>query len=188
MFQTDTEILELCQNWNQDAFWLLYDKYIDQIYKFVYLKLWDVSIAEDLTSEIFFKVFNKINTYHIGGAASFKTWIYKVAYNAIIDFFRTRKEDTDLEEIVEFVWYENDFWKEIDDKDAVKKVLTFLESQPEKARQICMMRFWDDLSFKEIATITWESVDNCKKIVSRTLQKMPTDILALFLILFVHLL
>lgn len=187
MFQNDNEIIEICQKWNQEAFWFLYDKYIDQIYKFVWLKLWDVHIAEDVTSEIFFKVFNKIWTYQVGWVASFKTWIYKVAYNSVIDYFRTRKENTDIEEIIEFTWYENDFWKDIDDKDALKKVLSFLETQPEKVRQICMMRFWDDLSFKEIAFITWESIDNCKKIVSRTLQKMPTDIFILFFILFIHL-
>jgi hypothetical protein len=36
-----------------------------------------------------------------------------------------------------------------------------------------IMRLWDDLSFKEISEITWESLDNCKKIVSRTLSKVP---------------
>ncbi len=188
MSQTDNEIIEKCQKWNQDAFWLLYDRYIDQIYKFVCLKVWDSQIAEDITSEILFKVFNKIDSYTIWWAASFKTWIYKVAYNAVIDYFRTRKEETSVDEVIDFVSYQNDFWQDIDNKDALKKIRMFLDTQPQKVKEICIMRFWDDLSFKEIAEITGESLDNCKKIVSRTLQKMPTDIVVLCILLFVHLL
>jgi DNA-directed RNA polymerase specialized sigma24 family protein len=50
-------------------------------------------------------------------------------------------------------------------------------------RQIVMMRIWDDLSYDEIASITWESVSNSKKIVSRTLQKISANVSVLSLII-----
>lgn len=184
----DNDIIALCQSGDQEAFWQVYDRYIDQIYKFVYLKLWDTQIAEDITSDVFFKVFQKIWTYQIWWAASFKTWIFRVAYNTVIDHFRTKKEHTELEEVIEFIGYEDDFWKEIDNKETIRKILEFLDTQPPKVKEICIMRFWDDLSFKEIAEITGESVDNCKKIVSRTLQKMPTELLLCLFVLLIRML
>jgi DNA-directed RNA polymerase specialized sigma24 family protein len=46
-----------------------------------------------------------------------------------------------------------------------------------------VMRLWDDLSYKEISQITNESVDNCKKIVSRTLSKIPNNYMPVFMVL-----
>lgn len=48
------------------------------------------------------------------------------------------------------------------------------------------MRIWDDLSYKEISELTWESLDNCKKIVSRTLSKIPNEYMMILLILLLN--
>jgi len=56
----DLEIINECQKWNFNNFSILYDKYIDKIYNFIYLKTYDKDIAEDLTSDTFFKILKKI--------------------------------------------------------------------------------------------------------------------------------
>lgn len=185
---SDDQLVELCQKGNLDSFSFLYERYIDAIYRFVYMKVFETPLAEDITSDIFFKVLNKINSYELDWKASFKTWIYTIAQNTVIDFYRTKKKSHDIEEIIETASQENDFWQEIDNKDKLRKILAFLDTQSEKTKEIVVMRFWDDLSFKEISQITGESVDNCKKIVSRTLKKMDiTYFLILLTLIFTKL-
>ena len=180
---SDNQLVDLCQKGELDVFSILYERYIDAIYRFVYMKVFEVPLAEDITSDIFFKILKKIDSYEIDWKASFKTWIYTIAQNTVIDFFRTKKESHNLEEIIDSAFVQDDFWQDIDNKDRLQKVLAFLDTQTPKTKEIVIMRFWDDLSFKEISQITWESVDNCKKIVSRTLKKMDVPFLLFLLTL-----
>jgi DNA-directed RNA polymerase specialized sigma24 family protein len=83
-------------------------------------------------------------------------------------------------------WYEADFANDIDNRDKIKEIFSFFETLNPKHKQILIMRIWDDLSFKEISEMTWESVDNCKKIVSRTMIKLGSEYMwLLFILLFV---
>lgn len=182
---SESEIVIKCQKWDLDQFSLLYDTYVDGIYRFIYLKVFQKEVAEDLTSDVFFKALSKINTYNPEKGASFKTWIYKIAYNTIVDYFRVNKEKVDIDEIVETIQVDEDIAENIDNKDKIKKILSFLETVDPKVKRIIILRFWDDLSFKEIAEITGESVDNCKKIVSRTIAKIDINTLIILLI-FMH--
>jgi RNA polymerase sigma-70 factor (ECF subfamily) len=59
----DKELVIQCQSGNLGVFSELYDRYIDKIYKFVYLKTSNQEIAEDITSEVFYKAMNSINSF-----------------------------------------------------------------------------------------------------------------------------
>lgn len=179
---SEKELVLSCQKWNLENFTYLYDAHIDGVYRFVYLKVFNKEVAEDLTSDIFFKALSKINSYNPDKWASFKTWIYKIAYNTVIDYFRVNKENVDIEEVVETIPSSEDIGETIDNKDKIRKILAYLDSVDPKVKKIIILRFWDDLSFKEISEITWETVDNCKKIVSRTIAKIDIDTLILLLI------
>jgi RNA polymerase sigma factor (sigma-70 family) len=63
----------------------------------------------------------------------------------------------------------------LDNKEKVREIFNFFDTLNQKHKQILIMRFWDELSFKEISELTGESVDNCKKIVSRTVMKLGSE-------------
>lgn len=178
----DIELVKHCQNWELDYFWELYDRYIDKIYKFIYLKTTDKELSEDLTSEVFLKALNKIDKFKQKEKATFKSWIYKIAYNLVIDYYRGKKEDSNLEDYMN-LWKLEDFWKQVDDKEKLKKVLKYLNTLKEEHKEIIIMRIWEDLSYKEISEIKWISVDNCKQIFCRTIKKIDGNILVLVLVL-----
>lgn len=178
----DLEIIKSCQKWNSANFWLLYDKYIDKIYNFIYLKTYDKQISEDLTSDTFFKVLNKIDLINISWDYNFNSWIYKVAYNNVIDFYKTKKEELNIEDIYNLSKEEN-IWNDIDNKDKLKEVFKYINSLKQEHRDILVMRLWDNLSYKEISEITWKSVDNCKQIFSRNIKKVNENITMTLLIL-----
>lgn len=182
---TEKEVITLCQKWNLDHFGVLYETYVDKIYKFVYLKTYDKSLAQDITSETFLKALDKIKTFKNNEESSFKAWIYRIAYNMIIDDYKVVNRKVSIDEVIE-QWYDVDFGNDLDNKDKLKEIFEFFDTLNPKHKQILIMRIWDDLSFKEISELSWESVDNCKKIVSRTLIKVSWNHSALlFILLFV---
>lgn len=182
---SEKEVIIECQKWKLEHFWELYEKYADEIYKFVFLKTYNEELTQDIVSDTFFKALNKINSFKVDENSNFRAWIYRISYNLIIDNSKNNKS-TSIEEFLEF-WYENDIAKDIDNKQKVQKVLKYFDTLNPKHKEVLMMRFWDDLSFKEISEITWQSLDNCKKIVSRTLKNMPNDQFVLLIILLLSL-
>lgn len=178
---SDLELIAKYKKWNNESFSILYNKYIDLIYKFVYLKVWNKEEAEDLTSEIFIKVFNSIMTFSAEYENSFKSWIYKIAYNKVIDYYRQKKEKVSLDESFE-IWIVEDFAKNLDNKQKLQDVINFLKTIKKEQAEIIFMRIWYDLSYSEISHITWKTEDNCKKIVSRTLKKIVSELWTLILI------
>lgn len=179
---SEQEIINLCQKWNLENFSILYEKYVWEIYKFIYLKTYDNEQTQDLTSQTFFKALDKINTFKVNENANFRAWIYRIAYNLVVDNYKSQKEILNIDEVIE-TWYNNDFAKDIDNKNKLKEVLDYFETLNPKHKQILIMRLWDDLSFNEISEITWESVNNCKKIVSRTLSTIPISYMQFFIVL-----
>ena len=180
----DLQLVEKCQNGDLKYFGELYDRYIDKIYKFVYIKTNSIEIAEDITSEVFYSAINRISTLSINENSSFKSWIYKIAFNKVKDFYKTKKEEIPLDD---FFWIrlEEDVAENIDNKDKVQKVFNFLWTLKEVEREIIILRIWEDLNYKEISNITWKSVDNCKKIVSRGLKTINANFVLVFIFMLI---
>jgi RNA polymerase sigma-70 factor, ECF subfamily len=65
------------------------------------LKTYDKELSEDLTSQTFFKALDKINSFKNEKDSNFRAWLYKIAYNLIIDNYKGKKENVDLSEILE---------------------------------------------------------------------------------------
>lgn len=177
-------IIQNCQLGKFDAFWELYEKYVDEIYRFVYLKTYDSHKAEDITSEVFMKAINSINTFKITKGANFRAWLYRIAYNHIVDSYKKEKDLKSLEEYLE-KWLEQDLGKEIDDKEKLKQVFTFLSEQKKEHKDIFIMRIWWGLSYIEISTITGKSVVSCKKTFSRTIALINANFVLLLLFVFI---
>lgn len=176
-------LINLCKSWDSQAFWIIYDRYIDKVYDFIYFKTYDKFIAEDITSDTFFKVLKWLNKFDTQKENfSLKSWILKIAYNNVVDYYRSKKEEVWLDDIIE-KWIENNIWDEIDNKAKLKEVLDYLKWLEQSHREILIMRIWENLSYAEISEITWKTQDNCKKIVSRTLVKVNSNVTLLLLLL-----
>ena len=84
---------------DEQAFAALYDTYLDSIYRFVYLRVEDQQTAEDITSSVFLRAWEKLGSYQFRGIP-FRAWLFRIARNAVIDHYRTRKKTAPLEVVI----------------------------------------------------------------------------------------
>jgi len=90
-------IITKCQAGSLEEFAKLYDKYLDKIYQFVFYRTSHRETAEDLTAQIFMKALERIGSYD-SQQAQFATWLYRVARNTIIDYYRSQKKDANIDD------------------------------------------------------------------------------------------
>ena len=98
----DLKIIKRIQNWEKNLFWKIYEKYVDEIYKFIYLKTTNTEISEDLTSETFFSALKNIFKFDTNSKdANFRARIYKIAYNKTINHYKICDRETGICEYIE---------------------------------------------------------------------------------------
>ncbi len=180
----EIKAIKACQNGQLESFTLLYDAYIRKIYDFVYFKTYHKETAEDLTSLIFLKAFEKIKNFDVQ-KGSFSAWLYAIANNTIIDYYRGKKNEANIDDIWDLS-AEDDISLDLENKNQLEKIRAYIRKLPAKQRNIIILRLWQNLSYKEIAQITSFTETNCKMIFSRAIrqlrQEMPESAFILFLL------
>src|SRR6056297_3032720 len=88
-------LLNQIKRGDEHAFGELYDKYKDDIYRFVYFKVSSEEKAHDLVNEAFLKIYDYLKKGK--DIRNFRAFLYKIARNIVIDFYRTRKENISLD-------------------------------------------------------------------------------------------
>lgn len=131
----------------------IYHDYFDSIYKYVYFRVRNIANAEEVTSSIFEKIINNIESYKKQEGATLKSWVYAITRNALIDFYRANKNIT--EELNENIKDKKQDRISADDKIdqslALEKVFSLIDRLPERQREMITLRYQLDLSNKEIA-------------------------------------
>ena len=87
MADSTTDIIQRAQNGESKAVGELYMQYHEQIFRYVWSKVGDAHLAEDLTGEVFMRMVSRISTYRPTGVP-FQAWLYRIARNLIIDHIR----------------------------------------------------------------------------------------------------
>lgn len=179
----EQDTVRACQAGELEEFGRLYDAYSRKIYDFIYYKTHHKETAEDLTSKTFMKVLEKITLFDCG-KGHFSSWLYEIARNTIIDFYRTKKGDIGIDDVWDLP-VNDDLARDIDIRDRLASVEQYLKKLSSEQREIVILRVWQGLPYKEIAEITRRSVPSCKMMFSRTMRELRKEMpLSLYLSLF----
>lgn len=176
------DTLAQAKTWDTKAFGALYDASYDRVYRYIFHRTLDTIQTEDIISEVYEKVMRSMTKFRGSTEWEYYSWIYHICYTTIIDYSRADIWVDSLEDISWEPYY--DASDDIDARDKLVEVLEYMKTLSEKERTILTMRIWDDLSYAEISLITGESEANIRKIVSRTLAKIASNVSALSLIIF----
>ncbi|MEJ6617516.1 MAG: RNA polymerase sigma factor [Crocinitomicaceae bacterium] len=170
---SDAELVLLAKKKRSD-FGLLYEKYFDQIFRFVFKKLGGMEdTAGDITQLVFMKAMANLDKYEDRGFP-FSSWLYRIAQNEVALFFRGEKKNysvpIDENRITELAT-EADIGSKmsVEQQEELVEMLNGLE---EGQLEIIELRFFQELSFKEIAEIYTITESNAKMRVYRILKKI----------------
>ena len=164
---TDEELAMSYVGGNNMAFDLLLDRNQSNLFSYILFIVHDRDVANDLFQETFVKVITKLQQGKYTITGKFSAWIIRIAHNVIMDWYRSQKSgkviefanDNDLSNISNTnlldATIESKFVNEQILCD-VKKMMNYL---PVTQREVIFMRFYQDLSFKEIATLTNVSIN-----------------------------
>lgn len=171
MLDDEKNLITAAIKGEKEAFGRLYDHYQPKIYRFIYLKVSHREEAEDLTHQVFLSAWEKIDGFKIKTAASFSGWVYSIARNKVIDYYRTKKTAFDIEEIQlpdESPSNENKF----DLASEIKKVRLALAELKPIEQDVVIMRFVEELSPKEAAVLLGKSEVFIRVIQHRALKNL----------------
>ena len=159
--------------WTQgdvSSFSVLYDYYVDKIYRFIYFKVPDGE-AEDLTEDVFLKVMQKKHTFDPDKSA-FSTWIYTIARNTVIDFLRTNKATTELSDFIVDTDSNKDIVSNVDKNFELLNLKKAISCLPKDKQDLVVLRFVDELSYDEMSQILNKSEGSIRISMMRTLKEL----------------
>jgi RNA polymerase sigma-70 factor, ECF subfamily len=172
----DKEIIQKYLAGDEKSLEFLIQKYLKPIYGFVYKNVGDTATAEDVTQEVFVKVWKNLKKFD--PKKEFKPWLFQIAKNASIDYLRKKKT-------IPFSKFENkqgqnvltetmadsspDLLELLNNKKALAEVMESLSPEDKK---LINLRHNEGLGFKEIADILQESINTTKSRYRRTILKL----------------
>ncbi len=165
-------LIQKAQSGESEAFGILYDTYLPKIYRFILLKVSKKTDAEDLTHQVFLSAWQNIRTYRFQGNP-FSSWLYKIAHNAVIDFYRTQKPSIDIELVSEDSFaHLPDLENELDRGMELIQIRHALTQLKPDEQSILIMKFVDELSNKEIAETLHKTEGAIRVIQHRALKQI----------------
>ena len=159
---TDEELVVLYAQGDNTAFDVLLNRHKSSIHSYIYFIVRNKELTEDIFQETFVKVIMTIKQGRYTENGKFKAWITRIAHNLIIDNFRQeRSENTVSNDEVEVDLFNNIKLCDgtIEDNIVRHQVLSDVKHLPDSQREVLEMRYYQDLSFKEIADITGVSIN-----------------------------
>ena len=162
--------LQKAQSGDSEAFGGLYDHFAGRLYKFIYFRVGHKEVAEDILSDTFVKAWQKIN--QINSPAALSGWLYQIAKNNIIDYYRLKKETVALEDVAEFLEDAVSSIEILDIDLGQKKILAVLNQLPQDQQLVIRYRFFEDLTSEEISYIMDKSEGAIRVIQHRAIIKL----------------
>ncbi len=154
------------------AFGTLYDHYQPMIYRFILVKVGSREEAEDITHQVFLSAWQNVRTYKHRGHP-FSSWLYQIARNQVIDHYRAKKSDVSLDVIdPEYFVATSSITSDLMMKLEVEKVRHAVETLKPDYQDVIIMRFIEDISLKETATIMGKTEGAVKLIQHRAIKEL----------------
>lgn len=150
---------------DEQALAILIERHQSKIYGFIYSKVQDRDITDDVFQDTFIKVIKTLKSNSYNEEGKFLPWVMRIAHNLIVDHFRKNKKMPMQRETEEYsvFSYMSDTSMNIEGRIITEQVeadlLRILDELPADQKEVLVMRMFQDLSFKEIADLTGVSIN-----------------------------
>jgi RNA polymerase sigma-70 factor, ECF subfamily len=175
MVSDEKRLAERAARRDRAAFHKLYLLYSAKIYRYIYYRSGRTDEAEDLTAQVFLKAWEAIPNYRWEGYP-FSTWLFRIAHNRVIDYYRTHHETLPLEAAIAQK-------SNADPLEAVERLLDCngirlaLQRLTRDQRRVITLRFLEGYSTSEVAAIMDKEIDAVRALQHRGLRSLRTSML-----------
>lgn len=172
MLEQDQKLVEEAKS-DPQKFALLYDKYFDQIYRYVFRRVNDKEMVNDLVSQTFYDALAHIKSFEWRGYP-FSSWLYKIAHNNVLKWYReqSKSHKVGLDDIAELADHSVDSVGDASRKEKQLEVQAVIQQLEPEEREIIRLKFFEEVSNIEIAEIMGLSANHIGVKVYRTLKKV----------------
>ncbi|MBR5913195.1 MAG: sigma-70 family RNA polymerase sigma factor [Selenomonadaceae bacterium] len=159
---------------DEEAFTEMYRHFFPRVYNFIYARMKDVDAADDVVSTTFMKVYENLDRYNPTKAA-FSTWLFRIASNSMVDYFRRTQNCVEVEWDETFDPPAPEYQApeaQALDKEGKAEILKALDKLNERERRIVELKYFSDMGNKEIAEVLEISANNVGVVLHGALKKL----------------
>ena len=163
---SDQELLNLYLQGNKSAISTLIEKYNRRVRDYLRMMVKDSDVADDIAQETFIKAVSVIDEGRYVDNGKFASWIMRIAHNKALDYFRSQKSNNSVSEssagynVLGTMKYADRSIEDSMISDQISAdIRSLVDLLPEEQREVVMLRYYSDLSFKEIAEQTGVSIN-----------------------------
>ena len=163
---TDRELVEVYANENNMAFDVLLARHQDKVYTYIFHIVKNKELSDDIFQETFVKAIMTIKQGRYTETGKFSAWLTRIAHNLIIDYFRQEKienavssDDSDTDHLNRRELCEGNIEDALVNEQISEDVRRIVMALPASQREVLVMRFYRNMSFKEIADATSVSIN-----------------------------
>ena len=172
----DNCLLKHAAKGDKQAFGLLYQRYLIEIYRFIYYKIGNEGLSEDLTEETFIRTWERLINSHDDERSinHLRAWLYRTANNLVIDYYRKRKPVQLIEKLTSS---KQPLPEEVTEfKDMSELLMESIKALKPEFQQIIILRFINQLSHDETAAIMKISPGYSRVLQFRALKKLKANL------------
>jgi RNA polymerase sigma-70 factor, ECF subfamily len=163
------------QQGNQDAFGKLYDNFVTPIYRYIYYKV-NKEYVEDLTEILFLKAWENIRKYKKRKNTTFKSWLYRIAHNLVVDHYRLNREHASLSPWISDKKKHADPVRRAQESLHNERLREAISKLKKNYQQVVILKFINDLSNKEISEILNKSEGSVRIMQFRALKALKSEL------------
>ncbi len=152
--EDEQDLLEKASRAEPTALGMLYDQYVERIYAYIYHRVGQADLAEDLTGQVFMRMLEAVRSGK-GWRTSFSGWLYRIAHNLVIDHYRRKHRATlvDIDDAEPVQAQAGDPVRSVENQYERERLRTALSKLTEEQSQVISLRLLEDLSIAEVADI-----------------------------------
>lgn len=186
---SEKELIHLAKT-DPKVFGELYDAHYPRVFGYIYRITGDHALAGDIAAETFLKAFVRIGTFHWRGI-SISSWFFRIAVNELNQYFR--KKNYSPERLTEGLeapngdgsvdrhalrHESNEITRRIDEHEEFEHVRRLLSTLPARYKQVIALRFFEEMSIRDISEILGKKEGTVKSLLSRGLAKLKARLTA----------
>jgi RNA polymerase sigma-70 factor (ECF subfamily) len=169
--RAEHELVRRAQEYDPEAFGEIYERYYNGVYKYIYYRVGDQHLAEDLTMEVFVKTMEAIDGFTFRGVP-FSAWLYRIASNLVVDHFRRQPAAPALELEERLVSEPGSVRQQMDAEFTHQALRRAVADLTEDQQQVIILKFVDGLSNQEVAHVLGKSEGAIKSLQHRALASL----------------